>query len=331
MGEAAFNLLQFGIQSAVGTAVPATALFPCDPGVIIDLDRAIQSPEEDFGVLSRHQPGRASSGIRGAEFPLTCLVRFEDIIRVFEMRLAGGIVPTGGPLYLWAYTLDETASTTKFLTWENADDAQGWRLFGGTVTDLELGFDALSAPGESPWKLSATVIGLNREAVTVTAGLSAPASMETVEGHLTTLLEGTTATAFASLAELSAHLIMYKLKISGDRPRRAYGSASDVASAYGIVKPEVTVEAMIKQSASAKSNIHDIYNASGSVPGERRWRVKAAGSAGKYLQIDHRVRFTSVPIGERDGERVLHVQGHAVKDSTLASSLLITVANAVAS
>lgn len=333
MSEFAFNVLQFGRQSVVGTAVAASTIFPADPGVGIDLDRGYTSPDEDFGVLSRHQAGRGSYGLRGAQLTIPAVARFEDLMHVLERRLAGGVVPSGAGPYTYTYNLDETSDTAKFYTIENGSETSQdqWRATGCVATDLELGFDSLAAPGEAPWKTSETVIALDRQPNAKTGALTAPVAMETIEGHLTTLLEGTTATAFASLAELTASLIQFRLKISGDRPRRAYGNntPADLASGFGIVKPEVTFDAQVKVSATSKTNVHDIFNAAGAVAGERRWRVKAVGSGTKVLTIDGRVRFMAIPIGDRDGERIYQVSGHYLKDATLASSLQIVLINSV--
>jgi len=92
-----------------------------------------------------------------------------------------------------------------------------------------------------------------------------------------------------------------------------------------------TFEAMVKQSASTKTNIYDIYNASGAIAGERRWRIQATGSAvggsNRSLTLDHRVRFTGIPLAERDGETTYSVGGELVYDSSNASDLKAVAVN----
>lgn len=336
MSEIVFDKLQMGLQTgtpaAPGAAVAATVAFPIDAGLIDpELDRGYDSPDEDYGMLARHQPGRGSYGLRSAGVPLTFVGRFEDIMRFLEMRLAGGITPTGSNPYTWTYTMDNTSDTCKVYTLELGSETSTdqYQLSTCLVTDFEIGFDSLVAPGDYPWKVTLTVVALNRAVNPLTAALSAPSGMETIQGHLTTIFEGSTSTAFASLAELSASLIRYKLKISGDRPYRAYGGASDVSTGFGLKKPEVTVDALIKVGSTAKSDIHDIFNAAGAVAGERRWRVSATGSGSKVFRTDLRVRFDSVKREERDGESAYAVTGHAVYDSTLSSALQAVVINTI--
>lgn len=331
MAEAVFHKLQFGRQTVVGTPVAATTIFPCT-GTVIDLDRAYANPDEDYGELSDEQTGRGSFGVRGAELSLEADARFQDLMHPLEMHVAGGVVPSGIGPYTYTYTWDNTADTVKFYTAEDTDETQGWRGTGLVLDELTLGFDALSAPGNAPWRVGGSGLLLDRSATAATGSLTAPASMETLEGHLTQLYEGTTATAFASLTELSASLISFRLTSTANRVRRPYGGTSDVATAYGFsAKPGVTFEAMVKLGATSKTNIHDIYNTAGSVVQERRWRVKVTGSGTNTLTIDARVRFRSVNIGDRDGERTYLVNGSFVKDATLASRGQIILVNSVAS
>lgn len=335
MAEIAFEKLQLGKQGTTpGTPVAATTVFPVNPGAaMVSLDRSLDSPDEDFGQLARHQPGRGSYGMRDAALTLPFEVRFEDVMHMLEMRMAGGVTPSGGGPFTWVYTNDLNSDTTRYYTMEAGSETSQdqWQATGCVIEDLEFSFADLAAAGNSPWLATANVVAINRAINPLTGSLSAPASMETIEGHLSIISEGTTGTAFAALAALSASLVSYKVKISGPRPQRAYGSGSDVGTAYGIKKRETTFEAAIKVSATAKTDLHDIFNAAGSPAGERRWRIAATGSGTKSWIIDGRVRFDAVNTYDRDGERTYMVAGQYVNDPTLASDLQITVVNGVGS
>ena len=333
MAEIAFNKLQMGIQSAHGTAVPATQIFPVDSGTVIDLDRAYRSPEEDYGSLARHQPGRGSYGVRGAEVRIAGDASYELIMYMLEAHLAGGVTPSGSGPYVWAYPGDISSDSTKRLTLEVGTEAtqDQWRIHDCLVDELTLSFDALEAPGNSPWKFSATLLGRDRTANALTAALSAPSALETMEGHLTQLYEGSTATAFASLAELTLSLISFSWTSRRGLIRRKRGSASsDTFDIYGFGKRESSFEAMVAMGATAKTDIYDIYNAAGGIVGERRWRVKANGTSPRLFTVDGRVRFTSIPIGDNNGEHVYQVNGDWVYDSTNATDVKATVTNSVA-
>jgi hypothetical protein len=325
-----FNKIQLGQQSAHGTPVAAAIVYPADAGAVIELDRATTSPEEDYGDISRHHAGRSYHGVRAAQLTLASEARFEDLPEMLEMHVEGGVTPTGTDPYTWQYDFDETADTLKRYTIEAGSDSalDQYEISDALATDLELGFDALTVPGAQPWRVSATILGKDRVVAAVTAGLSAPPALETMLGHNTTLLEGPVATAFSALPELSAHLAQFRMRSALNLARRVYGG-SDSPTAFGRGAGTVEFEALLKISASSKTNIHDVWNVSGSLVTERRWRIKVDGSGTKEMTIDGRVAFTTIPIGDRDGERVYQVNGYFVKDATLASRGRITIINGV--
>jgi hypothetical protein len=171
-----------------------------------------------------------------------------------------------------------------------------------------------------------TTPGVGATAVAARSGL------EVVQGHLTRLYEGTTATAFASLSEIAGSLKSYTQTAERNLVPRAYGSASDVPTKFGFTEQSNgTFESMVAVNATSKSDFHDIWNVAAPAPlGERRWRLKALGNNGShYFQIDARVAILAVPYDEHDGERLFKVSGEFVDDSTLGASHTITIVNGV--
>lgn len=340
MSEGVYNVVAFGRQSSLATAVPATTVFPVDAGFLgFELDRAAESPDEDYGSTSREQPGRESYGVRWATASLPFVARFQDLMHVLEMHVATISTPSGtASPYSWPYTFDESgsllSSVLKPYTVEygvKGSTQDEWRAVGVIASDLELGFDALTAPGNSMWKGTAGLVAVDRQPSAITGTATAPATLETMEGHLTTLAEGPTGTAFGSLAVLSGSLKQFSLRSSLGAVGRAYGGTSDVATSIGrSEKGSVEFDALIGISATAKSDILDVFEASGSVATERRWRVTVTGSGVNSLTIDARVRFRSVNVGDNAGERLYAVSGVWVYDSTLLARGKFTLANAVA-
>jgi hypothetical protein len=339
MADMAYDIIQLGRQSDVVTAVAASTRFP-GKAQAPELDRSYRNPDEDWGTMSDEQPGRGAYGARGASTRLSADVRFEDIMHLLEMHLAGDVSPSVATgLYTWPYVADETASTTKFYTIElgSEDASDQWRLYGCCADELTLGFDQLSAPGNAPWTADASILALDREihALTTVAGtpptqLPAPTILETVEGHLTTLSEGATSEAFASLSEISSSLVMFRVTSSRPYVRRIYGGTTDIATGYGLSgKAGATFEAEVKISSGTKTKIHDTFNASGSPVTEKRWRLRAGGSGSKTLITDARVRYRVVGRGERDGEPVYAIQGSMVRDATLGGRVQVQVQNAI--
>lgn len=326
MSEGVYNIVAFGRQASLATAVAATTVFPVDAGFLgFELDRATESPDEDYGSTSREQAGRTSHGIRWATASLPFVARFEDIMHPLEMHvstISGGTAT--GSAYTW--TFDETSASLatglKPYTIEYGVDGSTQdehRAVGVIADTLELGFDALSAPGNSMWKGTLGLVAINREGTAITGTANPPTTLETMEGHRTTLVEGTTSTAFGSLAN-SLSLKQFSFRSSNSAVGRAYGGSSDTVSDIGRSgKGTIEFDALIGIDSTSKTNVHDVFNVSGSVASERRWRVTVTGSGSpaKVFRIDMRVSIRAVPLGDHEGEHLYAVSGVAVKDSTL--------------
>lgn len=336
MSEAIYNVVQFGRQAAMGTPVAATTVFPVDAGFTgFDLDRASESPDEDFGDESREQPGRESTGTRLATASLPFVARFQDIAHVFEMHAhatTGTPSGTAAP-YTYTWTLGN-GTAQKLYTIEAGVDGSTqdeWEAQDVVGTGLNLGFDALSAPGNSMWRGAADLVASDWVAAAITGSQSAPSVLETLEGHLTQLYQGPVGTAFASLPELTS-LKAFSFNSAQNNQGRAYGGTADKVTAWGKSgKGEVGFDAMIGITSASKTGVLDIYHAAGSVVTERRWRVKVNGSGDNSLTIDARVRFRAVPVGDHEGERLYAVSGVFVKDPTLGGRAQFALTNAVSS
>lgn len=341
MSENVFNIIQIGPQSgtfaAPGAAAAAAYLFPVEGQVAFDLDRASAYPQQDRGRNARNTAGVGYHGLRAAGCTLPSQVRFEDIDLLLELVAAGGVAPSGAGPYTRAYVIEAVSPTLVPATIEggNTDSTVSQqRLLSCLVNSLTLGFPDLTAPGAYPWTVSAEVFALDRETNNLTGSLGVKGAgvLETVQGHLTRLYEGTTATAFASLAELAGSLKSFTMTINRNLARRAYGSASDIATGFGFTDmTNVTGEAKVGISSTAKTDFLDIWNAAAPAAlGERRWRVQASGTGTKKFTVDLRVGIMAVPIDDVDGERVFRVTFEVADDSTLNGLGQITTINSVA-
>lgn len=328
MAESIYRGIQLGVESTYGTEVDATTIFPVDEGSgEFALNRATRFPEEDFGTQIAFLSSRGTHGVRMGTGSISADARFEDLGHLLQMMLGEAVYTGSGP-YTQTYTAGSTSDTTKSYTVEVTNDVQDFIATGVKATSLELSYDAIAAGENSPWKVTADLQANDVSKGTQTAALTIPSTLETIEGHLTRLYQGTTGTAFGSLAELAGHLVQYSLRIEQDKPLRPYGSANDYATAVGLAKRRSTMTALIKLSASSISDVWDIFDSTGGAVSERRWRVVASGSGTKTLTIDHRVAFMNVttdPNG-REGEYLLSVEGNATYDSTNATDLVISIA-----
>jgi hypothetical protein len=281
VSEAVFNIVQLAQQAADVTGVAAKTLFPVDAGAVIDEDRSPTSPDEDYGENAIGQPDRGTYGLRGASLSLTGECRAEDFGELLSMHAKGGVVHSD-PHYSWVYPWDLTSNSLKRYTIEGGvvgTTADQWRAVGCLCNSLEFGFDALSAPGNAPWRFTADIQALFRERANLTATTAPYSPLETFEGHMTQMWEGTTATAYDSLSESAASLKSFKLNSEMNLVRRAYGGSVDYASGWGYSgRKALTFTAELGINATTKSAASDIYETAGSLMVERRWRIGARGS-----------------------------------------------------
>jgi hypothetical protein len=338
MAEVVFDRAQIAPQvagtfAAPGASVPAITILPVTSPISIDLDRASHYPTEDYGRNVKNHAGRGSHGTRGSSFPATGELTYEQAMHLFEQSFAGSIVPTGVGPWVWAYPFEAVAPTLMPYTWEVGTETSQdqWEAAGVLIDELTIGFDDLDAPGSHPWTFDASCMGLTRAQAAITASLSSTA-VESMQGHLSTLSWGTTATAFASLAAITASLVSFQAVFRRSLVRRIYGGTSDVAAGWGFTEKssgEITFK--VKISATTQSEFHDAWNSAGAALGEKRGRITAPGSTTNTFTLDWRAGMTAVPVSERDGERVYEVTGEIVDDSTLGAPALATVTSATVS
>ena len=327
MAESAYRKVQIGKETTLGTEVEATLIFPVDPGSTeFTLNRATRVPNEDYGRSVRNQSGRGSHGVKNATASLSAPLRFEDCGHVFNMAL-GSATTSGSGTYTHVWDRDTTAATINPYTVESDDGVAPFIATGVVATGFEIGFDALGPGENSMWTLSADLQAANVAQGTATGGLSDPTTLETMEGHLTTIAMGPTGTAYASLAAVGTALVSYRYRDTFAKPGRPYGG-SETYSSVGASKDamgEVTI--LLRVTSATIDESWDIFAVSGSVPTERRVRISVDGSGDNTFTVDHRLLFTDVHIEPdgRDGERLVSITAETMYDSTLGSDVELTL------
>ena len=326
MAEASYRKLQIGKESALGTEVDATLIFPCDPGSAeFTLDRATEVPDEDYGRSVRNQTGRGSHGVRVATASLSAPLRFEDCGHVFNMAL-GSATTSGSGTYTHVWDRDTTAATINSYTVESDDGVAPFIATGVVCTSFQIGFDAIGPGQNQMWTVSADLQAANVTQGTATGGISDPTTLETMEGHLTTISMGPVGTAFASLSAVGTALVSYQYSDTFEKPGRPYGG-SDTFSSVGALKGIGEVTILLKVSSATIDESWDIFAVAGGVPTERRVRISVDGSGDNAFTIDHRLLFTDVHIEPdgRDGERLVSITAETMYDSTLGSDVELTL------
>lgn len=331
---AAFRTVQIGKESAYGTEVDATIVFPVDVAQAeFTLNRAHEIPDEDFGSIHSYMAGRGSYGVRQATGSLSMQASFELTPHVLQMAIGTPVTSGTANPYTHTFTAESTSAIAKSYTFETDGTVQDWVATGVVVTRFDIGFDAVGPGQNAMWTLNADLQANDLAKTTATASLSAPSPIQTMEGHLTQLYEGPAGTAFASLAELSSSLVSYRLSVECGKPGLPYGGTADKFTSIGRTKATATVSGLVVVSSSTISDLFDIYNVTGALPTDRRMRIKCSGSSSATFTIDHRVEYDDIHIDPsgREGERLLAFSAKVPYDATLASSLQFAIQNATAS
>lgn len=328
-GERSLHLTQIGKEVTHGTAVAATAVLNMESAGILNLDRQGSSPQEDYSSLVANQPGRGSYGVRAATLQQRGVVRFEDYLQFLFSGVEGGITPTGVGPYVWAFTRDATGDTLQSRTIEEGDNIQAYKMSYGLITQHKVSFSELTAPGHSEWQLEADWLGQDKVATTFTGSVASIVGAETAMGHLTQLMWGDTATAFASLTE-QVGILAADITIPSGVVARKQGGTTDTFDTHGRQATKVNGNLTLYQTAGTKTALFDVFTAAGSVMTEKRARIKVSGSGTKVITWDMRLRLHAVPVAESNGATIYRAEFESVYDSTLASDLVVTVTNSVA-
>lgn len=282
-GERAFHKIQIAAEATEGEAVAATFLFPAESASEPDLNRAPNTPNEDYGELANAHPGRSVFGVRESSMTMRSALRFEDFMTLLEMAVAGGVTPTdiGGGLYSWLYAIDNTADTVKSKTFEVGDNLTVYQVPGALCSRLRLSYSALKPGNASPWEVEATIVGYDkRSMVSFTGSPDVQDMPETAMGHLTRMFYGAADTAFEDLAQLTHSLVACDITIDTGILLRKQGGTDDRPDGHGRGKVAVTFTALLESIAATKTQVWDVFeqDAVNPVIPDRRVRWLVTGS-----------------------------------------------------
>lgn len=297
-GERSLHKVQLLNESVEGTPVAATILFPAESSTIIELDRAPVTPEEDWGEFAQSRPSRSSFGVRQATMPMRSDLRFEDVIRILDSALSGGVSPTGSNPYVWTYDLDNTTDTLVSKTIEEGDNQVVYQMAGALIQRIRFSFDALNPGSASPWKLEITWLGRTKTKISAFASGSAPAAMETAMGHLCRLYYGAATTAFAELDEITGSILSADITVETGVVLRKQGGQGDLADSHGRMRTKVTFTVVVEQTSAAYTAFWSKFQSDTLDPTITSHRMRL-GSAGRDLDTDERqsVTLTGSPTG----------------------------------
>ena len=321
---------QFGVQSALNTAVAATRRVPWRGGIIVNQNWT--DPDIDVGSLD--PVALPYPGLLDVTSTKTGALYYNDLPLRLSAGLVGGISPTtSGTAKIWDYQLASlTSDVFDVFTNETADDTE--------ATDATIGIGGLidSLEDNYPQDLSAVTINDNWVYSTATVGSNGTDSLNVdsagipvLAGHTTVKMDSTAAAIGSTLLTDTVHEITVRVQNNLDRKRFFNGSnGANKLGGYGrgarVIELVLTVaktSAMITEAntiltATKPSRFFDIGTFSTS-----------AASVGVPYSDRHRGAFRLFDKAETEigGNVALVLTYHAYYDATLGYAYRRTVTN----
>lgn len=314
-----------GFESTKGTGVAATRTLMAR---ITDVDFEIprEFVEEDRGTLVAAQ--RFNEGIKDYKFKIEQDgTTYEDLPWFFHTAVHG--TPTSATINTaatrWTFTPQTTAGgdTLKAATIEFGDNTQEFECEYCEVNDFTLEFDTLKVGDATPVKTTYNYLTQSLSSNTKTT-LTLP-TVETILANRANWFDGSTSTAYASLAEVTGTLRSFSLKYDNNLARKAYvGDPEQTYSNIGRGRRVVTFEATVEGNATGVG-----YFPHWSIGTQRRWRIRFQGdtitgsspSTTKKLTIDFRYVLTGFePVGAVDTNTVFKIMGRCMPDTALSDA-----------
>jgi hypothetical protein len=312
-GTKPFFKLQAGIESVLGTAVPATRIAPIVSGSLVEHGERVFIQEERQSLIKNY---RSVSTKRFVEMSgIELAPTFEDLAWWFQFFLKGGVTGSGAgadKTYTFLPTAD--ADDLKSATFEPGDLTQAFQVAGCVGTRLELTF-ARNAPSSG----SCDFVGFEATPQAFTGALT-QRETEDINGALTAVYIDDFGGTFGS--SLTDNVLDIKVGFPTEYQQfwALNGSLAPV-DAYRAAARSATVEMTMAFTDPAEylefqNNLVDDV--------ERLVRVKIEGTTipttaiKKSLTLDLATVWAEAPFAEQDGLRVVQFSGETKFNSPLA-------------
>ena len=321
---------QFGVQTALNTAVAATRKVPWRGGVLVNQNWT--DPDIDVGALD--PVALPLAGALEVTSTKTGPVYFNDLPLRLNAGLIGGITPTGGgTAKTWDYQLASlTSDVFDVFTNQTADDTE--------ATDTTIGIGGLidSLEDNHPQDLGAVTINDNWVFSTATVGSNGTDSLNVDSAAIPELAKFTTvkmdSTAGAigtTLLSDTVHEVTISVQNNIDRKRFMNGSnGANQLGGYGRGERVIELTLVVAKTAAMVTEKNTILTA---VKPSRFFDIgnfsTSEAQTGIPYSDRHRGAFRLFEVGETEigGNVALTLTYHAYYDSTLTYAYRRTVVN----
>lgn len=325
---------QLGLQSVIGTPVPATRWVPWRGVPTLNPNRT--QPDVDEGSYDPIQ--RPYPTALDVEWNPTGPLDFDNLPYRLSAGLLGGVTPTGAVAKTWAYQLASlTSDPFAYFTLDHGDDTTatyGQELFGGVADTLEE-----TMPEDlGPWTFSDSWVFAGANLATDrTAGLTLEDEPAYVFGADTDITIDTVPGAIG-VTPISDALHGATIRIQNNLDRKRYANGSNgrfQLRAFGRTERVIEFVLTFAKSAAVIAEANTIDDSA--VP-SRFIQVRTVatenvpGSSTPYSYIRRApTRLFSVDEGEIGGNTTLILTYRAFLDPTLAYAYRAVVVNGLSS
>ena len=324
---APYNVVQMGRESTAGTAVAATTIWRGPFGAPEDT-RIRKIKEEDVGTLVAAELAYDTRLGATLAMPSTELT-FEQVTHLLEAGIMTA-TPSGAGPYTRAYSLPlSTARTIKTYTLEAGNvlaPADNMEIPYGFVSEMEL-----SGKVDEAWMMSATWLGQQWSASTLTSALSVPAVEPALFGKTSFYVDDSGGTL--GTTQISAMLLEATVKIETGIQFVPMGNGGLYPVAHKYVKPAGTFTLAYELEETTGVSFVAAERAKWQAGSGRLIRLDVPGSsASRNFRMDFFAIYDKFGAYENsDGNVSVKVEGHFGYSATDTLFMTATVINGTAS
>ena len=249
-GFTRFRKIQVGIQTVIGTAVPAVRVLPYRSLMVYNPNRT--DPDVDVGsldpVLSPYMVAPTVE-MSGAAGPLA----FNDLPHRLSAAIKGGVSPTGsaGAGYTWTFQAASlTADAFEYWTVQTGDDTSdsagaGTNAFGAVINSFSQSMDE----GLGPWTVSDDWIAAGAVYGNRTGGLTVDSNPKWMFGADTSFYLNSVAAAIGATT-IAGAVRGATLTVNNNLDQKRFADGSNTRFAlqgYGRGAREITLELVLEK------------------------------------------------------------------------------------
>ena len=249
-GFTRFRKIQVGIQTVIGTAVPAVRILPYRSLMVYNPNRT--DPDVDVGSLDPVMTPYAVAPtveMSGAAGPLA----FNDLPVRLSAAIMGGVTASGsaGAGYTWTFTAASlTADSFDYYSVQTGDDTAdsagaGTNAFGAVINSFSESMDE----GLGPWTVSDDWVAAGAVYGNRTGALVVDSTPEWVFGADTVIYLNTVPAAIG-ITPIAAAVRGATLTINNNLDQKRYADGSNTRfnlQAYGRGAREITLELVLEK------------------------------------------------------------------------------------